>query len=124
VSVAEQRYQAVLAVIEDVAGQLHAGRTVHHPDRRRGPPVLDVSASAQRRIGDDWISRRVASNGISLTSQPFSVGKHHSGAIVDVHVSDRPLAVWSGNQLIRTIARTSAKEVRKKGAEKNARNQS
>jgi hypothetical protein len=61
----------------------------------------------------------VASNGIiSVTSQPFSVGKHHAGDLVDVHVGDRLLEVWSGNELIRTIVRTSAKEVRKKRAQR------
>jgi hypothetical protein len=56
-----------------------------------------------------------------VTSQPFSVGKHHAGAIVDVHVGDRLLEVWAGNELIRTIVRTSTKEVRKKRAERTAR---
>jgi transposase InsO family protein len=84
-----------------------------------GGPALDLSALAERRGGDDWISRRVASNGIiSVTSQPFSVGKHHAGDLVDVHVGDRLLEVWSGNELIRTIVRTSAKEVRKKRAQR------
>ena len=84
-----------------------------------GGPALDLSALAERRSGDDWISRRVASNGIiSVTSQPFSVGKHHAGDLVDVHVGDRLLEVWSGNELIRTIVRTSAKEVRKKRAQR------
>jgi transposase InsO family protein len=85
-------------------------------------PDLDLRALAERRSGDDWISRRVAGNGvISVTSQPFSVGKHHGGEIVDVHVTDRLLEVWSGNELIRTLARTSAKEVRKKRAQRPAR---
>jgi hypothetical protein len=85
-------------------------------------PALELSALVERRTGDDWISRRVASNGIiSVTSQPFSVGKHHSGAIVDVHVTDRLLEVWSGNELIRTIVRTSPREVRKKRAERTVR---
>jgi transposase InsO family protein len=85
-------------------------------------PDLDLSALAERRTGDDWISRRVAANGIiSVTSQPFSVGKHHSGEIVDVHVGDRLLEVWSGNELIRTIVRTSPKEIRKKRAQRPAR---
>ena len=84
-----------------------------------GGPALDLSALADRRSGDDWISRRVAANGIiSVTSQPFSVGKHHAGDLVDVHVGDRLLEVWSGNELIRTIVRTSTKEVRKKRAQR------
>jgi transposase InsO family protein len=88
-------------------------------------PGLDLSALAERRSGDDWISRRVASNGIiSVTSQPFSVGKHHAGDLVDVHVGDRLLEVWSANELIRTTVRTSTKEVRKKRAQRPARTNS
>ncbi len=91
----------------------------------RGPdtgPALDLSALAQRRLGDDWISRRVASTGtISVAWQQFSVGKHHSGELVDVHVTDRLLEVWAGNDLIKTVVRTSTKEVRKKRAERTAR---
>jgi transposase InsO family protein len=82
-------------------------------------PALELSALAQRRTGDDWISRRVASTGtISVAWQQFSVGKHHSGEIVDVHVTDRLLEVWARNDLIKTIIRTSTKEVRKKRAER------
>ena len=90
-----------------------------------GGPALNPSALAERRTGDDWISRRVASNGvISVSWQQFSVGKHHSGDLVDVHVTDRLLEVWSGNELIRTIVRTSPKEVRKKRAQRPARTKS
>jgi transposase InsO family protein len=85
-------------------------------------PALDLSALAERRTGTDWISRRVASNGvISVAWQQFSVGKHHSGELVDVHVTDRLLEVWAGNDLIKTIVRTSTKEVRKKRAERTVR---
>ena len=85
-------------------------------------PALDLSGLAERRTGDDWISRRVASTGtISVAWQQFSVGKHHSGEVVDVHVTDRLLEVWAGNDLLKTIVRTSTKEVRKKRAERTAR---
>jgi hypothetical protein len=58
---------------------------------------------------------------ISLSWQQFSVGKHHGGEQVDVHVTDRLLEVWSGNELIKTLVRTSGGEVRKKRAERTAR---
>jgi hypothetical protein len=38
--------------------------------------------------------------------------------IVDVHVTDRLLEVWSGNELIRTLLRASGGEIRKKRAER------
>jgi len=85
-------------------------------------PALDLSALAQRRTGDDWISRRVASNGvISVSWQQFSVGKHYGGELVDVHVTDRLLEVWLGNELIKTLLRASGGEIRKKRAERTTR---
>jgi hypothetical protein len=85
-------------------------------------PALDLTALAHRRVGDDWISRRVASNGvISVSWQQFSVGKHHSGEEVDVHVTDRLLEVWAGHDLIKTLVRATGGEVRKKRAERTDR---
>jgi transposase InsO family protein len=86
-------------------------------------PALDLTALAERRTGDDWITRRVASNGvISVAWQPFSVGKHYGGQIVDVHVTDRLLEVWLGDELIRTLVRApGGGEIRKKRAERTTR---
>jgi hypothetical protein len=92
-------------------------------------PVLRLDAVAERRGGggggggddDDWVSRRVASNGVICVAwQPFSVGKHRGGELVDVHVTQRLLQVWSGDQLIKTIVRTSKGDVRKKRASRPA----
>jgi transposase InsO family protein len=84
------------------------------PDRG---PALRLDAVARHRGGDDWVSRRVASNGvISVARQQCSVGKHRDGELVDVHVTDRLLEVWSGDQLVKTIVRTSKGDVRKKRA--------
>jgi hypothetical protein len=64
----------------------------------RGPaagPPLDLSALAARRGGDDWVSRRVAGNGIICVAwQQLSAGKHRAGEVVDVHVTPRLLEVW------------------------------
>lgn len=79
---------------------------------------LDDSALVSDRSGDDWITRTVASTGvISVAWQVFSVGKHRSGEVVDVRVSDTLLEVWSGNELIKTVLRTSKKGIRKKRAQ-------
>ena len=81
-----------------------------------GPP-LDLTALSTRRDGDDWVSRRVASNGIVCVAwQQVSVGKHHRGEFVDVHVTDRLLEFWSGNDLLRTVVRESKGDIRKKRA--------
>jgi hypothetical protein len=58
---------------------------------------------------------------ISVSWQQFSVGKHHGGELVDVHVTDRLLEVWAGNDLIKTLVRASGSEIRKKRAERTAR---
>ena len=86
-----------------------------------GGPALDLSALHARRDGDDWVARRVATNGVICVAwQQFSVGKHRSGEIVDVQVTDQLLEVWSGNDLITTIVRTSKGEIRKKRASRPA----
>jgi hypothetical protein len=49
--------------------------------------------------------------------QQICVGAHHSGESVDVHVTDQLLQIWSGSDLIKTVARLEpGKEVRKKNA--------
>jgi transposase InsO family protein len=69
------------------------------------------------RSRDDWVSRRVGGNGVVCVSwQQVSVGKHHAGARCDVQVSDQLLQFWIGNELCKTVARTSRGEVRKKRA--------
>jgi hypothetical protein len=76
-----------------------------------------VLPAVDQRTGDDWVSRRVASNGVVCAAwQQVSVGKHHAGARCDVHVGGRLLQFWIGNQLCKTVARTSRGQVRKKRA--------
>ena len=81
-----------------------------------GPPLRLTSLAADRG-GEDWVTRRVASNGvISVAWQQVSVGKHRGGEVVDIHVTDRLLQIWSGNDLIRSIARDNTTPVRKRRA--------
>jgi transposase InsO family protein len=95
------------------AQRFHAAR--HEPSSSL--PV-DLRSLGDARTGDDWISRRVAANGvISVAWQAFSVGKHRGGEVVDVHVTDTLLEVWSGNELVRTVLRTSKGGIRKKRAQ-------
>jgi transposase InsO family protein len=78
------------------------------------PPRPVITAD---RSGDDWVSRRVGANGVVCVSwQQVSVGKHHAGARCDVQVTDQLLQFWIGNELCKTVARTSRGEVRKKRA--------
>ena len=78
-------------------------------------PILD--AAAPNRTGDDWVSRPVAANGVVCVAwQQVSVGKHRAGHRFDVLVTDQLLQFWIGNELLKTVARTSRGEVRKKRA--------
>ena len=70
------------------------------------------------RNGELWVSRRVAPNGIvCVDSQHVSVGKHYGGGTCDVLVTDGLFQFWVGNELLKTVARTGAGEIRKKHAE-------
>lgn len=74
------------------------------------PPAAD-------RTGDEWVSRRVAANGVvSVAWQQVSVGKHRAGSRCDVHVDGNVLRFWIGAELVKTAARTTTGEVRKKRA--------
>ncbi len=101
----------------------------HQSNRRHAPverftsappdpgPALNLQAVDPPRRGNDWVHRRVASNGIVCVGwQQVSVGKHRCGEIVDVHVTDQLLQFWSGPNLIRTVVRESKGDIRKKRA--------
>ena len=83
-------------------------------DPVRQPAPLPVAGD---RGGEDWVARRAGSNGvISVSWQQVCLGTAAAGHRVDVHVTDRVLQVCDGNQLLKTVARTSRGEVRKKRA--------
>ena len=81
-------------------------------DRDNGP--RDPLPTRPERNGEQWVCRRVASNGIvSVGYQQVSVGKHFGGSACDVLVSAGLLQFWVGNQLLKTVVRTSKGDVRK-----------
>lgn len=83
-----------------------------------GRPV-ESSALSEERTGEDWISRKITTNGvISVAWQEISCGKHRAGHRVDIHVQGPTLQIWDGDELIKTVLRQSDKEVRKKHAAK------
>jgi hypothetical protein len=49
------------------------------------------------------------------------VGKNYSGSACDVLVTDKLLQFWVGNELLKTVARTTTGEIRKKRAGGTAR---
>jgi transposase InsO family protein len=85
--------------------------------RRQLPPRPVRERTHTDRTGDDWVARRAGANGvISVSWQQICLGKAAAGHAVDVHVTDRVIQVWDGNQLLKTVARDSTGEVRKKRA--------
>src|SRR3984957_2787837 len=69
------------------------------------------------RDGQDWVSRRVTTNGVvSVAWQQVCVGAHHAGARCDVHVDGELLRFFIADDLVKTAARTSRGEVRNKRA--------
>jgi len=96
------------------AERFHARKEPSVPKLR-----LDRSMVDEDRSGDDWVSRVVSAVGvITVSNQVFSVGRYRAGEVVDVHVRETTLEVWCGNELLKTVARTSKGEVRKKRAER------
>jgi transposase InsO family protein len=86
-------------------------------EHRPQPPRPVREQTAHDRTGDDWVARRAGANGvISVSWQQICLGKAAAGHAVDVHVTDRVIQVWDGNQLLKTVARASSGEVRKKHA--------
>jgi transposase InsO family protein len=73
------------------------------------------------RNGEHWVCRKVARNGVvSVGYQQVSVGKNYGGSACDVLVSDNVLQFWVGSELLRTVARRSRGEIRKKHADGTA----
>ena len=80
-----------------------------------------ISTQRPERSGEQWVTRRVARNGIVCVGyQHVSVGKHYGGSACDVLVTDGLLQFWVGSELLKTVARTSTGEIRNKHAEGTA----
>jgi transposase InsO family protein len=76
---------------------------------------------SHQREGDQWVTRTVTSNGVvTVGYQQVCVGQHYSGSPCNVLVTDRVLQFWVGNQLLKTVARSTHGAIRKKRAEGTA----
>lgn len=81
------------------------------------PPPSNSATASSDRSGDDWISRRVTTNGVVCVSwQQVSIGRYYAGQPCDVHVDGELLRFWVGDQLVKTAARRTPGEVRIKRA--------
>jgi transposase InsO family protein len=94
------------------------------PDSRFSARSAEVRQQLRHddRSGEQWVSRRVAPNGIvCVDSQHVSVGKHFGGSTCDVLVTEGLFQFWVGSELLKTVARARPRaDIRKKHAERKA----
>lgn len=84
--------------------------------------VAAARPPAPERTGDQWVARSVSRSGVVCVGyQQVSVGKNYSGSACNVLVTDKVLQFWVGNELLKTVARTTTGEIRKKRAGGTAR---
>ena len=87
-----------------------AARFATASTRTRPAPTPD-------RTGPQWVARKVSTVGVVCVSwQQVSVGVHRAGERCDVLVGPDTLQFWIGNELLRTVRRTSTGPVRNKRA--------
>jgi transposase InsO family protein len=111
--------QAVDAWVDDYNTQRpHQGIAMAVPARRFQPPTAaatSVPAVQSRQpltVGPTEVTRRVSTSGlIGVCYQQISAGRHLAGQIVTVRLHPTVLQVFFAGQLIRTVPRTSTKEV-------------
>src|SRR5579864_4401628 len=73
------------------------------------------------RSGEHWISRKVSTVGVVCVGyQHVSIGRNYAGSARDVLVTDGTLQFWVGNELLKTVARETQGEIRKKHADGTA----
>jgi hypothetical protein len=100
-------------------GDLSPERRFHAPD---AAPRRELRPRRRERLGEHWVSRKVASNGVvSVGYQQVCVGSRHAGHASDVLVGDKVLQLWVGDELVKTVARATKGEIRKKHADGQAR---
>jgi hypothetical protein len=82
------------------------------PPTAAATPVPAVQARQPLTIGPTQITRRVSASGlIGVCYQQLSAGRHLAGQVVTVRLHPTVLQVFFAGQLIRTVPRTSTKEV-------------
>jgi transposase InsO family protein len=99
----------------------HQSLQMATPAQRFTPAALvrsdNTSAPDRDRSGDDWVSRRVTTNGVvSVAWQQVCVGAHYAGSRCDVHIDGDLLRFYIDDDLVKTAARTNHGEVRNKRA--------
>ena len=95
--------------------RFHAGaRTVEAPAAR--PDHL-----RPERSGEHWVTRKVSTVGVVCVGyQQVCIGQSYVGIACDVLVTDGTLQLWVGDELVKTVARETKGEIRKKHADGTA----
>src|ERR1700680_1054004 len=95
-------------------GRTHQSLADATPSSRFRPVARTL---VPERNGEQGVSRSVARHGVVCGCwQQVSVGRNYSASACDVLVSDTLLQFWVGNELLKTVARTSTGEIRTKRA--------
>ena len=93
----------------------HQSLDMHTPAERFGTAPRRTLVTTPDRSGPEWVARKVSTVGVVCVSwQQVSVGRHRAGERCDIHVGPPTLQLWIGNELLRTVQRTSAGQVRNK----------
>jgi transposase InsO family protein len=83
--------------------------------------AVDESAMRPDRTGEHWVTRKVSTVGVVCVGyQQVCIGQSYAGNACDVLVTDGTLQYWVGNELVKTVARQTTGEIRKKHADGTA----
>jgi transposase InsO family protein len=92
-------------------------RTRFHPAAR---PLKEPEPRPDR-TGEHWVTRKVSTVGVVCVGyQQVCIGQSYAGSACDVLVTDGTLQYWVGNELVKTVARETKGEIRKKHADGTA----
>jgi hypothetical protein len=73
------------------------------------------------RSGEHLVTRKVSTVGVVCVGyQQVCIGQSYAGSACDVLVTDGTLQYWVGNELVKTVARETKGEIRKKHADGTA----
>ena len=88
-----------------------AARPVEEPEPQPPPD----------RTGEHWVTRKVSTVGVVCVGyQQVCIGQSYAGSACDVLVTEGTLQYWVGSELVKTVARQTKGEIRKKHADGTA----
>src|SRR5438105_12371382 len=127
-----RRAFASLAVAQQALDESVTYYNTERPHQALGdaPPVsrfqaaartVDEPAARPDRTGEHWVTRKVSTVGmVCVGYQQVCIGQSYAGSACDVLVTDGTLQYWVGNELVKTVARQTKGEIRKKHADGTA----